>query len=126
MMTTTTTKISPVKETKIYNAQTGFPFQVRLPLAITLHPTKHAIQAAQTDRYGRIEIPEYISTEGVQLVEIEMKDDRIMKVVLRKSYSAEFDVVFVVVDHGILLTCWLNCKSDTHRTLNKSRIAQVA
>lgn len=113
--------------TNRYNIQTGFPFQVQLPAIITLTVTRHAEQASQTDRYGRITIEKYLHTAGAQLVEFETDGQfQLTKIVLRKSYSADLDVVYVIVRGGKLVTCWLNKKSDKHETLDKSRVSKVA
>ncbi len=107
-----------------YNAATGFPFQVDLPSIIPLTITKHAQQAANTDRYGHITIEHYLRTDGSKLVEFETNGNfHITKIILRKSYDRVHDVVYVIVEGGVLVTCWLNKKSDTHKTLNRSRVS---
>lgn len=109
---------------KRYNIQTGFPFHVELPSVIPLQITAHAQRAAQSDRYGQIDLPESITTAGTQLVEFETDNhSQITKIVLRKSYSVDLDVVFVVVSGGVLVTVWLNRKSDNHQTLQRNRIS---
>ncbi len=112
--------------TKRYNVQTGFPFQVELPAIIPLTITKHAEMAAENDRYGRIMIENYLRTDGVRLVEFETDGNfRVSKIVVRKSYNRDLDIVYVIGRGGVLVTCWLNEKSDGHKTLDKSRVSKV-
>lgn len=109
---------------KRYNVQTGFPFQVELPSVIPLTVTAHARRASQSDRYGQIVITQTLNTANAQLVEFETDDHgHITKIVLRKSYSPSLDAVYVVVKGGVLVTVWLNEKTDNHVTLQRNRIS---
>lgn len=110
-----------------YNIQTGFPFPVQLPLAIPLTITTHARQAAQNDRYGQIPLDSYISTKDAILVEFETDQRNIItKIVLRKSHNAQLDVVYVIVQGGILVTVWFNQKEDKHSTFRANRMGKIA
>ena len=40
---------------------------------------------------------------------------------VRTSYNSEWDLCCIVACGGKLITCWLNHKSDSHRTLDISK-----
>lgn len=85
--------------------------------------SNHALNAAQDDRYGYINLPSYIDTNTAKVIEIEIVQDRFLsKVVYRISYSKTHDLVIVVIpERWFVKTVWLNAKSDKHQTLNRSR-----
>lgn len=99
----------------------GFPahLNLELPKVIKLTWTKHALMAAQEDRYGAINITSELITTGSKIVEIEVdKFGKVNKLVIRTSYDKSKDICHVLVSGGIVKTVWLNLKSDTHKTLN--------
>lgn len=91
--------------------------------------TPHAKRAAETDRYGKIDITKLermLKVDLKDVIEVE-KDDitsQIIKMVIRKPYDKERDVVIAfipdVVNHeAVVKTVWSNLKSDIHKTLRK-------
>lgn len=104
--------------------------EVYLPSAIaslgkrTICPrvTRHAEQAAMTDRYGRINIPSSVTFSGADVVEAEVSEGRVVKLVLRVPYDETRDLVLAVgFDKGasFIKTVWFNLNSDTHKTLKR-------
>ena len=60
------------------------------------------------------------------IIEVEIKNSNLYKMVLRKSYNDTCDITIVIqVDSLNVKTVWLNEKSDSHKTLNKSRYIQA-
>jgi len=100
---------------------------------LRLRYTNHAINAAQDDRYGVIDLSKIqnpLRIEQDDIIEVE-RDDRtggVVKVLIRKGYDAIRDVVLAVSGsgvpgEGVVRTVWFNQKDDTHGTLNTSRYA---
>ena len=53
------------------------------PVDVVLNYTYHAITAAQTDRNGKVTLPETINWKLAQLVEIEVVNGKVYKAVAR-------------------------------------------
>jgi hypothetical protein len=82
----------------------------------------HARKAAETDRYGVIEIAPNITFEGKDVVEAEVKNGKVEKLVVRLPYDKERDVIYVVgiyPDGKVLKTVWANLSNDLHSTLRR-------
>jgi hypothetical protein len=84
-----------------------------------LRATEHAKRAALNDRYGVITIPAEITFDGKDIVEAEFVNKKLAKVVVRLSYDARRDAIYVLNIDGTLKTVWFNLKSDKHKTLKK-------
>lgn len=124
---------------RLYHRDVYLPFKVNLPTIISLHLSKHAIEAAANDRYGAIALSGNLSTLGAEIIEVETVISSTgqqlpSKIVFRKQY-AEGDVrhvVYVIAIHRgtsgqqsyTLKTCWFNLASDTHGTLDTLRYVQ--
>ncbi len=112
--------------TRLFHREVFLP-QVILDLgARTIQPrvTNHARRAALQDRYGEITIPESVTFSGADVIEAEMEDGRVVKLVIRAPYDAARDLVLAIGFEGgqsFLKTVWFNLKSDGHRTLDRSR-----
>lgn len=84
--------------------------------------TRHAQEACLTDRYGEIEPFEFINLAQGEIVEIEIENRKIIKLVIRFEYDDELDIVMVIVPQTLnVKTVWLNERNDNHNTLNESR-----
>lgn len=109
----------------LYHFQIGFPqgFQPRIG-RISLDYTKHAQDAALSDRYGSLKLPQYIDTNKAICIEAEIEGKSVLKLVYRMSYTDTLDLIVVVVPHGLgfkVKTVWANLITDKHATLNESR-----
>lgn len=106
---------------KLYHREVFLPLQVLSMAAITVHlkPTRHAIEAARSDRYGSINIPSAITFCGANVIEIETEDNKVTKLVVRLSYDATRDAVYVFLTDGTLKTLWVNLKTDKHASLKR-------
>lgn len=116
--------------TKLYHKDLGFPNRVTNMLAgakkakfqFELDYSYHAKQSAETDRYGRINLPTHVDCGSAQPIEVETKDGQINKVVYRTAYNEKFDLVIVVVaNDGFVRTVWLNRVDDIHNSLDESK-----
>lgn len=89
---------------------------------VKLAYTMHAIEASKSDKYGKIILPDSINPSLCEVVEIEVKDNKLAKMVLRSKYSQKFDLVIVVIPESqIVKTVWLNAVNDKHENLERSR-----
>jgi hypothetical protein len=86
----------------------------------------HARYEAKVDRYQPIELPTVLDTNKATLIEVEIAEGRLNKLVWRASYSSVFDLIIVLGSSGTVKTVWLNLKSDTHKTLDRSKYRKVS
>ena len=106
----------------LYHKNIFMPELKLTDVPVKLSYTLHAIEASKTDRYGEIVLPDSINPSLCEIVEIEVKDNKLVKMVLRSKYSQKFDLVLVVVpDCQRVKTVWLNEVSDKHQNLERSK-----
>jgi hypothetical protein len=116
----------------LYHTEIGFPPAFQAPQGeFRLKYTHHARRAALEDRYGDLSdlLPPYLCTHRATLVEVE-KDEfgRSVKSVYRIQATDFLDLVLVVDTTSspwCVVTCWGNLRTDTHKSLNRSRYATV-
>ena len=115
----------------VYHRDIYFPDEIRAlvpQVELSLRYTRHAEEAALTDRYGLIVLPEKLDLAEAQIVEVAAFCDRKLrlhahKVLVRQAYKAALDLVLAVqICHGLdrvglVKTAWLNMRNDHHRTL---------
>jgi ABC-type sugar transport system ATPase subunit len=93
---------------------------IRKSLVFTKHASERAVEKA-------IFAPTSIEIQAGEVVEAELSGSRITKLVVRRTMTQDKDLVLVLVpkDSGtwMVVTCWLNDKTDTHRTLKKGRLS---
>jgi hypothetical protein len=105
----------------LYHKEIGFPKKMKFKKVENLHPSAHALREANLDRYGRIEIPNEFDPTTWDVIEIEVENGALNKVVARKSLDETRDVVIVFLPLTRLIkTVWVNEKNDLHKTLDKS------
>jgi hypothetical protein len=85
----------------------------------------HAINACLSDRYGMIVPPKQIQINENNVIELEIAQNQVNKIVVRIDYNQFKDLVLVLLPDGFCKTVWLNEKSDKHKTLNKSVYARA-
>ena len=108
--------------TKLYHEAVGFPANLKpWRRTLTLRATHHAQRASASDRYGAFQLPKALPCGAVRPFEIAVTDGRIEKAAYRLPYDARFDVTVVVMWPGVIVSAWLNERTDTHATLNPSR-----
>jgi subtilisin-like proprotein convertase family protein len=92
---------------------------------IEVIPTAHALKAATGDRYGAIEVPNKITFSGKDIVEAEVLERRLVKVLIRLDYDATRDLLIALtIPEGRAKTVWFNLKSDKHSTLRREIYAE--
>jgi hypothetical protein len=110
----------------LYHKDIGFPPFFTCPDArINLIYTNHAKQASDSRNIRRLGS---ITLSRFQVIEIEVRDNRVVKMVVRGSYDATNDICLVItLEKGkwIVKTVWLNAVSDLHNTLDRSKYATV-
>ena len=90
----------------------------------------HARKAAQSDRYGLLQLPDLLDMGQSVLVEAEefSKAAPLTKIVFRVQYNETLDMVVVAIPqpHSQLFikTVWFNETNDTHKTLDTNRFAK--
>lgn len=114
----------------LYHFQIGFPKGFNSNVGkVRAQYTRHAYEAALTDRYGRIVLPRMVDTQDAQCVEVELDGGRVSKLVYRIAYSKNYDLVLVCIPvqgHFLVKTVWLNKRRDQHLTLDASRYSVPA
>lgn len=92
--------------------------------AAMLKYSRHAIMAAQGDRYGKINLPKVIDSRNATLIEIEIKDSKVTKAVFRTPHDDKHDLSLAIVPEiALVKTVWLNRRDDEHSTLRKEKYA---
>lgn len=92
-----------------------------------LRYSHHARRAANDDRYGAIELPEFLDSRFAMLIEAEAENgpngpnSLVVKQVWRIRLDDRRDLVLAIQRDGLVRTVWINLKSDTHNTLNRKK-----
>ncbi len=109
----------------LYHKDIGFP-NVKMPEGTyKLNYSRHAQRAAKDDRYGEAkQLPSHINMSQVELIEAEVINNKVNKVVVRKDYNKTLDLVIVFMPQtpdNFVKTVWFNEKIDKHKTLRRDR-----
>lgn len=116
------------RETKLYHKDLGIPESIPTRFGtLDLFYSKHALHAANTDRYGYIQLPDTLNTDKARVIEVEVASDGcVEKVLYRVPHCGTFDLLIAVIPYrGFVKTVWLNKKSDRHSTLNHANYSKV-
>lgn len=110
---------------RLFHVKKGFPKGFKSNVGkVGLKFTAHAKAAATNDRYGIISLPESVDTNSATCFEVAIKDGQVCKLAYRLPYDRDKDLTLVVAPVGnffIVLTVWLNLRTDEHKTLDLSR-----
>lgn len=99
----------------LHHRTIGLPNRVKLEEGVRmLRPTQHALAKAKV---RGIALPSVVKVRQRDIVEY---CDETAKIVVVRSYSSTHNLALVLVGE-LLLTVWLNEKTDTHETLDKGR-----
>lgn len=89
---------------------------------VKVNYSRHALNAAYTDRYAEIALRDAYNFSQSEIIEIEVKNNKVIKIVARFDYNIDYDLIVVIIPQTkIIKTVWLNEKNDCHRTLDRSR-----
>ena len=117
--------VKEVVSSKLYHKDIGFPTDVQVPIGhMDLEYSRHAMDEASSDKYsiGGVDLPEFIDFQLDNVIEIEVDNGKILKMVVRVSYDEEKDLVLAIIpQNGLVKTVWFNTRGDKHRTLDKWR-----
>lgn len=108
----------------LYHAEIGLPKGFRLPTArVELVWTRHADAARTHDRYGVIPRVATLPLSSFKVIEVGVEGRKVAKVVIRGHLDAKRDVIFVLIPgkKWIVKSVWMNLRSDSHKTLDRSR-----
>lgn len=86
--------------------------------------SRHAKDACLNDRYGIIIPPTSISPKLEEIIEIEAINDNVIKAVIRIKYDVTRDLLIAFIPEenvALVKTLWFNLKSDSHKTLDKTK-----
>lgn len=89
--------------------------------------SRHAQDAANTDRYGKMMLPKTVNLAKCQVVEIGIENGKVVKILVRGQYNSDLDLCMVFIPNSgrewFVKTVWFNERTDDHRTLNISKYA---
>lgn len=110
----------------LYHKDIGFPINTKLPTGKFLFfgYSHHAVNASKDDRYGEFTLPRplIIDFKEVDIFELGISNDAIVKVGCRMPCNELYDISYVVsMTSKSVITLWLNEKGDIHQTLDSSR-----
>jgi hypothetical protein len=103
--------------TQTHKELTNMTFAAR-PVTYTAHAKGRASEK-------NIILPRSVYINAGDVVELELTNNRLSKLVVRQPLDKKRDRVMVLVPNGECWTCitvWTNNKTDKHSTLNKARL----
>lgn len=104
----------------LYHKDIGFPKKMKFKEVFGLIPSQHALNEQASDRYGKFEMPDAFTADWM-VIEIEVVNGALDKVVARKPIDDKRDIVMVFKPLAKLIkTVWINESNDLHKTLDKS------
>ncbi len=113
---------------KLYHRDVFLPAKITKKVqcrVLSLTYSRHALEEANSDRFGTAVLPETLDTSKAEVIEVELNPAGFpCKAVYRVSMDVERDLVIVVSYpnkgcEAVVRTVWINLKSDKHKTLNK-------
>ena len=98
------------------------PEVTKLSFSCLLKYTRHALNEAQSDRYGTIDLPAVFDTRTAEPIDATIREGKVQRVLYRMDYDQDKDLCMVIEPHSrTAVTVWLNEKNDEHKTLDKSK-----
>lgn len=92
--------------------------------------TKHALEAANSDRFGLIRLPEKLDVKFSDIVEVRVIGGRPASALIRISHDEKHDLCLPVVPVSAgwvrAVSCWLNRKDDNHSRFNRDYSRNLA
>lgn len=108
----------------LYHADIRLPDGFSLPAdRVSLRWGVHADKARTDDRYATIPKFDTIPLAAFNVVEVGLEGRKVAKVVVRGHWTKDLDVVFVLIPgrEWFVKTVWINERTDSHGTLDRSR-----
>lgn len=108
--------------TQLYHREIGFPAWFKAPTAtVTPNYGTHARKEAFEDRYGHIALPATMDLSKYTVIEMEADGAKVVKILFRGALDARRDICVAMMANGFVKTVWVNLRTDTHRTLDRSK-----
>lgn len=84
--------------------------------------SNHAIRESKNDRYGSFKLPETIIFTDCELIEAEVYNNQIEKIVIRYNLDENRSLCMAIKPkENFVKTVWINLNSDQHNTLDRNR-----
>lgn len=117
----------------LYHTEIYIPEELKIKLkymqghVLSLTYSKHAILAAQDDRYGSVNLLSSYRFNTADIIELETdsKTGKLVKVLVRFKYDDNRDICMAIMAGGFVKTLWLNLTTDKHLTLNREKYASA-
>jgi hypothetical protein len=100
-----------------YHREIYWPFNAST-VSMTVTASRHASQRAEQKGFT---LPDWIMGD---VFEASIEGNKMVKCGIRIEYSNTHDLCLVVSNTGMIITAWLNSKSDKHNTLDASKYVQ--
>lgn len=118
--TTKTPKAAPVKSLMFHSSEVDAQALIStLNFQASLIPTRHSQERAT--EYS-MEVPSHLSSERLQVVEVEQTNGRNTKLLVRFAYNETTDIILAIrpvsVDRYIILTLWDMASNDQRVNVN--------
>ena len=107
----------------LYHSEIGLPSNFVAPRqTVRVTYSGHALRAASDDRYGTMELPEFLPLASGKVIEVGMENGRVAKILFRFTYDDTLDMCIVLIPgKWFAKTVWYNESNDLHTTLDRSK-----
>lgn len=112
----------------LYHTEIFVPKELQIKLkyltgkVVNLTYTRHAILAANEDRYGAVNLLSTYTFNPADIIELETDQaGNLIKILVRIKYDKTRDICMAILAGGRVKTLWLNLASDKHQTLDRTR-----
>jgi hypothetical protein len=118
--------------TKLYHKEIGLPdaYKAFCERQWNMAYTRHAMNEAAHDKLGALShAPRSVCFRPQDVIEVEMADCELTKLVVRIPYDNRRDLILVLRNlydgAATVITLWTNEITDTHGTLDRSKYATL-
>lgn len=87
-----------------------------------VHLSKHAMEQAQKRGIKLLSSRILDNLKLENIIDVQVDNKGAIKFLVRFRYAGEYDMVVVITLGGVVVTCWLNHKYDTHKTLKDKHL----
>lgn len=106
----------------LYHVDVGLP-KLTFGAVLGLVPSQHALFRAAELRIP--EVPRMFSPASSKVIEVEIRAGKVVKLLARKTLDETRDLCYVfLTETKLVKTVWINQKSDTHTTLDRTRFVR--
>lgn len=85
----------------------------------SLKYSRHAQEQCIKDRYGIIRPIFSVAVDKSNLIELTVLGNSVEKLMVRVKHDDSTDLCLVFLKDGLVKTCWLCRREDTHKTLKR-------